>query len=181
MAARGACRAGAALAVSAALVAGCAGTPGTGERAGGHRPIAGEAPLRSPERFDTAHFAARYDGKTGQCAAGSRQLLSKDELDRLKDGWSEHAPGCTDPRKLEVPPSADYPALLQARRVSGAAHVLVLMDRDGAVHAAHAVCATDERFAEAAEATARAIGYAPSTCAGTPARSAFMLPFNYDI
>jgi TonB family protein len=164
------------------LLVGCAGTAPKARNAAASRASDAEkVPLHSTSRFDEGQFKARYDRTTGRCATGSTQFLSQDELYRVRDAWIEDDAACAAARKLEVPASTDYPALLQARGISGSAHVLVLIDRDGSVQDARAVCATDSRFAESAEATARAIAYAPATCAGEPARSAFLLPFNYSI
>ncbi|MBJ6980265.1 TonB family protein [Luteimonas sp. MC1895] len=164
------------MAVSAVLVGGCAAGGGATPR------VVASGMARAPlASNDGARFEVRYQASTGQCSAGALQLVARDELRGLDAEWDETGDGCSPARKLEVPASADYPALLQARGVSGGAHVLVRIDREGRVHDARAVCASDERFAAAAEATARAIAYAPATCAGEPRRAAFLLPFNYDI
>ena len=171
--------AAAVVAAAATFVAGCAGTGGTAGDA--VAPDMARAPLVSVDGAADARFAVRYQASTGQCAAGAIQLVEGDELRRLRAEWDETGDDCSPARKQEVPASADYPALLQAHGVAGGAHVLVRIDREGRVLDARAVCASDERFAAAAEATARAIAYAPATCAGEPRRTAFLLPFKYDI
>ena len=144
----------------------------------------GRAPLENSREVSSSRMAsARYDKANGACATGSVQLLTKEQVDRLVSEWKEAPSGavCSAAKKAFVPESADYPALLQSRQVSGAAHVLLRIERDGSVHSVHAICATDQKFAEAAVSTAKSIAYEPSVCEGMAVRSSFLLPFGYEI
>jgi TonB family protein len=165
----------------AILVLATALLPGCATNSGGTR--MGRASLENSTGSTPSMSSARYDRASGTCSAGSLQLITAAQMKQLVSEWNEAPPGsaCTGVKKSLVPESADYPALLQRRRVSGAAHVLLRVDRDGSVHSVHAVCATDQKFAEAAASTARSIAYTPSLCEGKAVRSSFLLPFAYDI
>lgn len=162
--------------VAVALLAGCAttGSPAARDR------VAMRDHSGAPT---TAMRRAYFDSDAGTCTAGSTQLLTQAEFKALVDAWKEVADddACVGPDKAGVPSRGAYPEVFRVRGIPGAAHVLVRLERDGSVESVHAVCATNEGFAEAATATARTIEYTPMTCDGVPRRSAFLLPFAYDI
>ena len=170
--------AGMVIAATAVLAAGCASQGSTAARAGAAHMA--RVPLASVDD-GAAAFNVRYDAPTGQCSAGALQLLQRDAMRQLTAGWDEDGEECDPPRKHGVPESADYPATLQTRGIRGGAQVLVLIDRDGRVQQAQAVCASDALFATAAEAAAREIAFTPAMCGGEPRRWSGLLPFDYDI
>ena len=121
----------------------------------------------------------RYDKATGACSAGSVQLLTRERFEELRSGWSL-PDGCRGVEKKQVPGVAGYPSRFAKLGRSGSAQVLVRVEADGSVESAHAACATDSAFAQAAEETAKTVSYAPASCDGKPIRSAIFVPFNYD-
>ncbi len=121
----------------------------------------------------------RYSRTEGTCSAGAVQLLTREQFEELRAGWSL-PDGCRGPEKKQVPGVTGYPARFAALKRSGSAQVLVRIEADGSVESVHAVCATDSAFAEAAEETARTIVYIPGTCGSRAIRSAFLLPLDYD-
>lgn len=135
------------------------------------------AALRSSETVNPR--GARYDRATGTCSVGSQQLMDSAEFRQRIDGWEMTKKACMGVTKASVPATAAYPALFAKLRASGSARVMVRLEGDGTVESARAVCATDRAFGDAAEATARAIKYAPSTCDGKPTGSVFLVPFDY--
>ena len=159
----------------AVMLAGCAtGLPPKGERA----PL-----LRSGGTPTATMQRALYDRDADTCSPGASQLLPQAEFQSLLDGWKEvqDDAACTGATFAGTPAVARYPEVFRGRNVSGAAHVLVLLERDGSVASAHAVCATGDAFAAAAEETARRIAYTPLDCDGSRKRSAVMVPFGYEI
>lgn len=125
---------------------------------------------------------AYYDRDTGSCTDGSLQLMSKDRLAGLKTAWND-APAtgvCQESGKKSMPHRASYPRGVDGKRMVGAAHLLVQLEKDGSIALAEPVCATDEAFAAATLATVRAISFTPRVCDGVPVRSTFLLPFAYN-
>lgn len=125
---------------------------------------------------------ARYDMDTAQCSGGLAPLVTREQFEALRSGWTKPsgAVACSGPTKRKTPLAAGYPESSAKLRRKGSAHVLVRIEADGGVESVQAVCASDGAFARAAEATARAIEYAPRMCDGVATRSAFLLPFDYD-
>ena len=154
--------------VTMLFVAGCASTGLHARPADMHRALL----VSSSELLPGAH----YDDATGRCSSGV-QLLSQAEYKALISEWNAPA-NCKAPSKSRIPPNASYPDAFAKK--SGSAEVLVRLESNGSVESVHAVCATDADFARAAEETTKAINNEPTTCDGVPARSTFVLPFNYD-
>ncbi|GEM_PF-2190027 len=147
-------------------------------------------PLPAQERRDDAPLlegpvasdAARYDQASGRCSDGAEQLLDAAELRRLSAAWSATRTGmaCTTPGQRSASGRAEYPRWFSELGIAGSAQVMVMLEADGAVADVRPVCASDRAFADAAVRTARALAYTPATCDGTPVRSSFLLPFQYD-
>jgi outer membrane biosynthesis protein TonB len=125
---------------------------------------------------------AHYDRATGLCTEGSLQLMSKDELVALKSAWNEGVATavCEEPKKKSTPRRASYPKDANGKLMTGAAHLLLQLERDGSISLAEPVCATGEAFANAALVTVKAISFTPRVCDGVPVRSTMLLPFGYN-
>lgn len=123
--------------------------------------------------------SARYDRDSGRCTRGAVQLLTKEQYLDLREGWAT-AKHCTTAKKIETPATAGYPVRFAQLKRSGSAQVVIRLEADGSVDSVHAICATDPAFADAAVETARSIRYAPAECDGSPVRSIFLLPLDYD-
>ena len=126
---------------------------------------------------------AQYDRETGTCTAGSVQLLSAAEMERLASAWRQPVAeglSCDHVRVDGTPDAALYPRRPDGGLATGAAHLLVLLREDGAVESAHALCATDRDFAAAAVSTAQRLVYAPERCSDIGVRSVFLLPLAFD-
>ena len=158
----------------AVLLGGCAGA----------RPDMAVARLRhSADAATEAMALAHYDRETGTCTPGSLQLLSAAEMERLASAWRQPvAEGlhCEDVRIDGTPDAALYPRRPDGRLATGAAHLLVLLREDGAVESAHAVCATDQAYAEAAVSTAQRLAYVPARCGDLGLRGVIMLPLAFE-
>lgn len=163
------------IAVLAVALAGCASSTSQGQDTSA--PIQTRAVLRSSEVANAK--GARYDRSTGRCSSGSQQLMDDAEFRQRIECWRSSSEDCIGVSKSSVPSTAGYPSLLAKLQRSGSAQVLVRLEADGTVESTRAVCATDSAFGEAAEATARAIKYAPATCDAKRKRSAFLVPFDY--
>jgi outer membrane biosynthesis protein TonB len=124
-------------------------------------------------------MGARYDRDGGRCTRGAVQLLTKEQYLGLREGWAT-AEHCTTAKKIETPATAGYPVRFAELKRSGSAQVVIRLEADGSVESVHAICATDTAFADAAAETARSIRYAPAECDGSPVRSIFLLPLDYD-
>lgn len=125
---------------------------------------------------------ARYDHEKGACRDPGTQLLTGEQFSEIEGGWSGSEEGrvCSGPTKRKSPAAAAFPERFVKLQRAGSAQVLVLLEKDGRVVSAHAVCATDVEFGQAAVATALEIEYEPEQCDGQPVRSSFLLPFDYD-
>ena len=144
---------------------------------------------RGALRYQSDHVtpsmaAVRYDRTTGRCPEGVIQVLPQIEFDALVRSWQESDPTpsgsvCSAPGVERLPSRTDYPKGPEGRYINGAAHVLVLMDRDGSPHAVHAVCATSAAFAESAAYAARRLAYTAIQCDGRSARAVLMVPIDF--
>ena len=163
-----------------ALLTGCASAPA--EQATLAPPV---AELRhSPTGATPAMLAVRYDRAQGRCSEGAVQMLAKPAFDALVTTWQRTDPlpkggACTPPAVERMPARTDYPRDEQGGFQTGAAQVLVLVERDGTPHATHAVCATSTAFAESAARTAKQLAYAPLRCDDRPVRAVLMVPLEF--
>lgn len=158
--------------VFALMLAACAATPAT-RQAQGERQVH----LRNGSALKGL---ARYDMEAKACRNGLSARVEAAQFEELRAGWTK-PPGatCSGPEKRTTPATAGYPEAFARLQRAGSAHVLVRIEADGRVESARAMCATDDAFAHAAEATALAITYSPRVCDGASIRSAFLLPFDY--
>lgn len=160
------------LGVVASLLAACTTTPSAGAVQGERRVHLRNGPA--------AKGLARYDMEAKACLAGLPARVEPEQFEALREGWTKSSGAtCSGPEKRAIPATAGYPEAFARLQRPGSAHVLVRIEADGRVESARAICATDDAFARAAEATARAISYSPRVCDGAAMRSAFLLPFDY--
>jgi outer membrane biosynthesis protein TonB len=105
-------------------------------------------------------------------------MMTRDQFETLRQGWTLPK-GCSGAGMKDIPGTTGYPTIFAELRLSGSAQVMVRINADGSVESAHAVCASDSAFAEAAVATAKAISYDVARCDGKAIPSAILLPFTY--
>ncbi|RZA34261.1 MAG: hypothetical protein EOP92_16640 [Lysobacteraceae bacterium] len=150
--------------------------------------LAGCAPAAlkySPSEVTPTMMMARYDRSLGRCSEGAIQLISAAEFDELARSWSTsdavmQSGTCSSPSVESLPSRTDYPRDAAGKYPTGAAHVLVKVERDGSAHSAHTVCATSSAFAESAALTAKRLTYKTVGCNGKQARSVILVPLAFD-
>lgn len=143
------------------------------------------AELRHSNTYTPSMLAVRYDRAQGRCSEGTLQMLARPDFDALVTAWSKSDPlpkdgTCTAPGVERMPERTDYPCDPQGGLQTGAAQILVLVERDGTPQATHPVCATSEAFGRSAAQTAKQLTYSPVRCSGQPGRAVLMVPLEFD-